>query len=1024
MSQNELELQIASAVHKLRQVAAAGNSAAEKAVENLENSGWPPANFTAPEVRRFARLLREYGDERLEESDPKQLAEEVLSNALHVFPDDAELLNEQGRLCSDSKKYDLAVEWFRKTIEKNPKAASKLHLEALIGSGEALRNLRSFDEAAEMLRKALAEQGGTPSEALLVQQGWLCFYRKSYVDAYKRFEKAVDRLTGMEKRDARVGMLASCRQIDLLSSPHQHNARQLVSDWLIKAGESRNEVVTIFLECSESVLEHLNLYPAALKNAEHLLEIATEAEQDSTFEKTAALQKGVYFKIGALKWLRRYRQAERTYHDAPPEVRTCIKVWNEIANCYFEQKQFVEAHRHYSGEAVVDANLTDEQKTQLKEDLKTDADAREWTIVSLRKMRKFDVAREEVNKALSELKEKLPFVSESAALYYAERDYDNAIKLFKHALELNDYDTFALQWRAVSLRKNGDLAAAKKLINDGLRKVPFSTRLWNERGWSAYDQGNFEEANRAFDKAIELDPYLMYNQFAKVETLLHLNRSDDALEVFKKLEQQFPNDAEVTEQLCWFYIRIGELELAEEQQVRLRQRYPNSVLALNAQGGCELALKRYEVAERAFRGAIDQVDYEPQYYINLAFALIRQVRSSRQFSRLESPKEDQLIHEAKKNCRIALKLEPYDAKAYECLGIIAFKQDLVLDAEYYFRKSIEVNSKEEASYVQLGSLYCQRGSYDKATEMLNKALELNPKEARAYIELANVAAWKEENNEAIGYCREAVFVRPKDLETHRALAIALMRANRYEEAELVVRKALVALAPFKPWRLQLLLAQILVRIADTANKDRKKKDLDLYEEALRYVNQARRSHAPTGDILFHLGIVQYRLEDFVSSKKSFAGCLKLDREHYDAERNSRTVQTALDQQRKRLDVNEKFSYGLALVCLVMLVGLWLAYFQGHKRSVPIDSSIQAAAANSPSAKDEMTVNQTLLQMMTPLLLGLLTIAALLPNLSKLKLPGFEAEIAKPTSPDPSISTGPRGEIGFGSSLPVIDPEPR
>jgi hypothetical protein len=54
----------------------------------------------------------------------------------------------------------------------------------------------------------------------------------------------------------------------------------------------------------------------------------------------------------------------------------------------------------------------------------------------------------------------------------------------------------------------------------------------------------------------------------------------------------------------------------------------------------------------------------------------------------------------------------------------------------------------------------------------------------------------------------------------------------------------------------------------------------------------------------------------------------------------------------------------------------------------------------------------------------MAIGALLPNLSKLKLPGFEAEVSEPKPSEPNISTGPRGDIGFGTSLPIVDPEPR
>ena len=63
----------------------------------------------------------------------------------------------------------------------------------------------------------------------------------------------------------------------------------------------------------------------------------------------------------------------------------------------------------------------------------------------------------------------------------------------------------------------------------------------------------------------------------------------------------------------------------------------------------------------------------------------------------------------------------------------------------------------------------------------------------------------------------------------------------------------------------------------------------------------------------------------------------------------------------------------------------------------------------------------MLTFMIPLLLGLLVVAVLLPSLNKLKLPGgFEAEISEKKE---AISSGPKGDIGFGSSLPIISPGP-
>ena len=411
------------------------------------------------------------------------------------------------------------------------------------------------------------------------------------------------------------------------------------------------------------------------------------------------------------------------------------------------------------------------------------------------------------------------------------------------------------------------------------------------------------------------------------------------------------------------------------------------------------------------------VDYEPQYYVNLALVLLRQVKSPGELSRHETPRRAKLIDEAKEQCRAALRLDPFNARAYGCLGVIAFRQDAFLDAETYFLKSIELNPTE-GSFIELASLYCQMGRYDEATTKLQDALKLNPKDARAYIELGNVAVAKEDNKEAVRLCREATYVEPKNADTYRALAIALMRSEKYEEAEVVVRRALVTLAPNRPWRLYLLLAQILIRLGDVGNKERKRKELDLYEEALQYVNEARQATVPNADIAFHAGIVQHRLEDYSLSQKSFAECLKLNRNRFDAERCGRVVQEAVRQQKRAFTLSQWFGVSLAIVCFVMLGWLWISYFSGHQRT-----RIEPSDAG-PVTKVEYTVSETLFNVMTPILLGLMAIGALLPNLSKLKLPGFEAEVSEPKPSEPNISTGPRGDIGFGTSLPIVDPEPR
>jgi tetratricopeptide (TPR) repeat protein len=943
-------------------------------------------------------------------------------------------LNEQGRSYLDEKKYDKALDSFEQTI-KLAELPDNDRLDALVGKGSAFRELRKFEEAENVFQEASAVDDN--SRTLLIEWGWLRFYQKLHKQAFSNFEKALAASPQDAEDSAKLGMLTARQALDVNSPTYSEvSAKELMSQWCAN-GLSPEQAISLLSQCN-AILERLNLYPAFLASIEQLL--TRDPDNEAAWGD----------KISALKYLRRYKDAEETYQKAQAKWPASLRIWNEAANLFYEQKRFRDAYHYYSGEALKESPLakmlpawrifeTSAARKNLKDLVLNDETAKEWTIVSLRKMRRFDDARKRIDEGLLIDPNDVDLLCEKAFIYYVQRNYDRAIEYFQRALRISDYDRFAHQWLIAALRKKAsatkpsegaaapDFTEAKKALAEALKKLSYDTGILEESAWLEFDQGNLEQALKDFDQAIDLDPYLIHKQFSKIEILARLNRSDDALKVFQRLEENFPNDAEVAEQLCWFYLRLSKPELALEQLQKLKDHHSGNVLAVNARGGYELDQRNYSAAVKYFSEAIAGADYEPQYYINLAWALVRQIKAPAGLTEAEISKRERLIEKARENCQKALTLDPYNSKAYTCLGVIAFSRHTFLDAEHYFRKSIELNPSE-GSYVELASLYCQMGRYDDATKQLETALRLNPNDARVHIELGNVSVWKEEIKEAVKHCRQAIIVEPKNPETYRALVIALMRTEKIEEAEIEVRKALQVLPPARSWRLHLLLAQILIRIGDTDNKDRKPKerDLDRYEEALNCVYKAKAINSSDADIFFHEGIAHYRLENYGSSQKSLAECLKLNKERFEAERYSRIVQGVINQQRQLFNVNKFFGYLIAGACLVLLTVLWLQYFRGDQRTIIVTTPPAAAGDTSKSEPTtEFSVTPTLLTTMTPILLGLLVVAALLPNLNTLKLPGgFEAVIHEPKAPDANISTGPRGEIGFGSSLPIIDPEPR
>ena len=83
---------------------------------------------------------------------------------------------------------------------------------------------------------------------------------------------------------------------------------------------------------------------------------------------------------------------------------------------------------------------------------------------------------------------------------------------------------------------------------------------------------------------------------------------------------------------------------------------------------------------------------------------------------------------------------------------------------------------------------------------------------------------------------------------------------------------------------------------------------------------------------------------------------------------------------------------LAIIFLTQLIALWIFRLRTEK------------------------ITDTMLTVLVPILLGLIVVAVLLPWLSRLKMTGLEAELSEPT-PKESLSSGPKGEIGFSSASP-------
>jgi type IV pilus biogenesis/stability protein PilW len=186
---------------------------------------------------------------------------------------------------------------------------------------------------------------------------------------------------------------------------------------------------------------------------------------------------------------------------------------------------------------------------------------------------------------------------------------------------------------------------------------------------------------------------------------------------------------------------LAEQEIRRALDLRSDESRYFELLALvyQAQG-------RLQLAEEAYRLALQQTDVPPSVLVNYSTLLLLRERSD-------------------------------DA--------IALVQQALRDPHY---------TKPALAYTNLGLAYFKKGALHQAAKYLHRALEYQADLPEAHYNLGLVYARMHEPDKAIREFREAIRFRPSYVEAHASLGEVLLEVGRTEEARLAFERV-VTLAP-------------------------------------------------------------------------------------------------------------------------------------------------------------------------------------------------------------------------------------
>ena len=497
-----------------------------------------------------------------------------------------------------------------------------------------------------------------------------------------------------------------------------------------------------------------------------------------------------------------------------------------------------------------------------------DEGALQGKIACLRKEQAFGEAERLIADALAHHPTSIGILCERAWLELDQKHAEKAISAFEVVLRLPQKDDSMFLWQLSLLRQQRRFDEAEAVAAAAKAEFPASAKLKIESGWLQFHQGRYDEAERAFSEARQMDGKSAAARQGTIASFRMQGRFAEAEIEADGAERLFPTDVGILAEIAWLNFDLG----------------------------------RYSEAEGLFRRILIQVPADALALVNCAWALLQEA-------------DPASLEEASSLCRQALALSHSLPQALGCLGVISFRQGRLQDAEKYLLRSI----KEDpllGHFADLGALYAYMGRYEEAERRFNEGLTVKPGEAALHLEMGNLYAHTDRLKKATQAFRQALALDPAHPGPPRALAIIAMEKGDLSEGERLVRVALKKLDASKQWKLRLTLCQILARMSEETG------DQQLLDEALKEVKAARKYNGAQAESYFYEGIIRFRLEDYAAALRAFERCLKLDAGHLQADTNAKRVQTFIRQTKARSRASAMASGGLALVILVQLAALW------------------------------------------------------------------------------------------------------
>jgi tetratricopeptide (TPR) repeat protein len=359
-----------------------------------------------------------------------------------------------------------------------------------------------------------------------------------------------------------------------------------------------------------------------------------------------------------------------------------------------------------------------------------------------------------------------------ARTYVQLKRYDMAADSYQRAIELDPHA--ASGWVGLAelqARRLGSNENAEKTLREGLGINPTSAQLTHFLGHVLERRGQYDKAEIAYRRAIDLDPAVPASWTCLGKFLdVRFGRTKEAEDAYRKAIDVESNSEFALDEFADFLVRSERFEEAEPFYRRVIDLSPHYAPAYAGLGHLLHDLGRYVEAEAIYRKLIEISPKDVNAWVSVGELC------ANHFERLE---------EAERAYRRALEIDPKSAYAWSSLGNLLSKQNKLEEAEAALRRATDLAPKSSRGWIRLAQLLSENPERrEEAEAAIRRAIDVEPSGYRQWVILGEfLHEHFDRYEEAASALRRALEINPKRSDVWITLGNLLQdHLNRDEEA--------------------------------------------------------------------------------------------------------------------------------------------------------------------------------------------------------------------------------------------------